>query len=86
MITSEEEQDIIDRSNLIVGEIGPHLMQEKPQVIAIVLGELIARFIAGHDPIMRARAMISMLDLVDRLMPNLLKAMTDQLRGGRTLQ
>jgi len=85
-MTPHEEQEIIDRANMIVGAVGPELMTERPQVIAIVLGELIARFIAGHDPVMRARAMISMLDLVDRLMPDLLKNMSNQLRGGRTLQ
>jgi hypothetical protein len=69
-----DEEDI----RRLVDNLRPVLAARDPQVVGIVLGELVAIFIAGHHPSMRESAKQMMFDYITDLLPAVLEEIIDQ--------
>jgi len=56
-------------SEVLLERLKPLFAHHSPQVVGAVLAELLALFIAGHAPSLRADARKELLKLVDDLVP-----------------
>lgn len=71
------------RAARLVEIIRPLLAGETPEAVGAALGELVAIFLAGHHPSMRADARQMLLELIDDLVPVSIEQMIEQGRVPR---
>jgi hypothetical protein len=71
------------RAAQLVHIIRPLLAGSQPEAVGAALGELVAIFLAGFHPSMRADQRQMLLELIDDLVPELIEEMIEQGRVSR---
>jgi len=64
----EEQKKFFEEVELLAAQCGTQLVGKHPGMQGAVLADLLARWLEGHEPLMRERLLLNHIDMVHQLL------------------